>query len=141
MKTIVTSQLPVMALEIDEEGTVAQKSMQLTRQGRLDCIRESVSQQSKFRERSSRRWARQGGTGAGEVSRSAGWSIASSALRVPRKTGGITPSTRNSNGNRRTVPAMARGGGDFAVSSHRARCGSKEAGWVLVVDDHALGTS
>ena len=36
MKTIVTSQLPVMALEIDEEGTVAQKSMQLTRQGQLD---------------------------------------------------------------------------------------------------------
>src|SRR5689334_8119042 len=34
MKTIV-SQLPVMALEIDEEGTVAQKSMQLTRQGQL----------------------------------------------------------------------------------------------------------
>ncbi len=27
--------LPVMALEIDEEGTVAQKSMQLTRQGQL----------------------------------------------------------------------------------------------------------
>ncbi len=36
MRTIVTSQLPVMALEIDEEGTVAQKSMQLTRQGQLD---------------------------------------------------------------------------------------------------------
>lgn len=36
MKTIVTSQLPVMAFEIDEEGTVAQKSMQLTRQGQLD---------------------------------------------------------------------------------------------------------
>src|ERR1035438_9530566 len=36
MKTIVTSQLPVMALEIDEEGMVAQKSMQLTRQGQLD---------------------------------------------------------------------------------------------------------
>ena len=36
MKTIVMSQLPVMALEIDEEGTVAQKSMQLTRQGQLD---------------------------------------------------------------------------------------------------------
>src|SRR5213079_1382077 len=36
MKTIVSSQLPVMALEIDEEGTVAQKSMQLTRQGQLD---------------------------------------------------------------------------------------------------------
>ena len=36
MKTIVTSQLPVMALEIDEEGTVAQKSMQLTRQGQLE---------------------------------------------------------------------------------------------------------
>ena len=36
MKTIVTSRLPVMALEIDEEGTVAQKSMQLTRQGQLD---------------------------------------------------------------------------------------------------------
>ena len=36
MKPIVTSQLPVMALEIDEEGTVAQKSMQLTRQGQLD---------------------------------------------------------------------------------------------------------
>jgi hypothetical protein len=36
MKTIVVSQLPVMALEIDEEGTVAQKSMQLTRQGQLD---------------------------------------------------------------------------------------------------------
>lgn len=36
MKTIVTSQMPVMALEIDEEGTVAQKSMQLTRQGQLD---------------------------------------------------------------------------------------------------------
>jgi hypothetical protein len=35
MKTMVTSQLPVMALEIDEEGTVAQKSMQLTRQGQL----------------------------------------------------------------------------------------------------------
>lgn len=35
MKTIVTSQMPVMALEIDEEGTVAQKSMQLTRQGQL----------------------------------------------------------------------------------------------------------
>ena len=34
MKTIV-SQLPVMALEIDEDGTVAQKSMQLTRQGQL----------------------------------------------------------------------------------------------------------
>jgi len=36
MKTIVMSHLPVMALEIDEEGTVAQKSMQLTRQGQLD---------------------------------------------------------------------------------------------------------
>lgn len=36
MKTIVTSQLPVMALEIDEEGTVAQKSMPLTRQGQLE---------------------------------------------------------------------------------------------------------
>ncbi len=36
MKTIVTSRLPVMALEIDEEGTVAQKSMQLTRQGQLE---------------------------------------------------------------------------------------------------------
>jgi hypothetical protein len=36
MRTIVTSQLPVMALEIDEEGTVAQKSMQLTRQGQLE---------------------------------------------------------------------------------------------------------
>lgn len=36
MKTIVTSQLPVLALEIDQEGTVAQKSMQLTRQGQLD---------------------------------------------------------------------------------------------------------
>jgi hypothetical protein len=36
MKTIVTSQLPVLALEIDEEGTVAQKSMQLTRQGQLE---------------------------------------------------------------------------------------------------------
>lgn len=36
MKTIVTSQLPVMALDIDEEGTVAQKSMQLTRQGQLE---------------------------------------------------------------------------------------------------------
>jgi hypothetical protein len=36
MKTMVMSQLPVMALEIDEEGTVAQKSMQLTRQGQLD---------------------------------------------------------------------------------------------------------
>ena len=36
MKTIVRSQLPVLALEIDEEGTVAQKSMQLTRQGQLD---------------------------------------------------------------------------------------------------------
>src|SRR5215469_13688534 len=36
MKTIVTSRLPVMALEIDAEGTVAQKSMQLTRQGQLD---------------------------------------------------------------------------------------------------------
>src|SRR3984893_9637574 len=36
MKTIVKSQLPVLALEIDEEGTVAQKSMQLTRQGQLD---------------------------------------------------------------------------------------------------------
>jgi len=35
MKTMITSQLPVMALEIDEEGTVAQKSMQLTRQGQL----------------------------------------------------------------------------------------------------------
>src|SRR5262249_23467417 len=35
MKTIVTSR-PVMALEIDEEGTVAQKSMQLTRQGQLE---------------------------------------------------------------------------------------------------------
>src|SRR6516162_1752329 len=33
---IVTSRLPVMALEIDAEGTVAQKSMQLTRQGQLD---------------------------------------------------------------------------------------------------------
>jgi hypothetical protein len=32
---MVTSQLPVMALEIDEEGTAAQKSMQLTRQGQL----------------------------------------------------------------------------------------------------------
>ena len=36
MKTIVTSQMPVLALEIDQEGTVAQKSMQLTRQGQLD---------------------------------------------------------------------------------------------------------
>ncbi|HEU0140157.1 MAG TPA: hypothetical protein VFQ79_10615, partial [Bryobacteraceae bacterium] len=36
MKTIVTSQLPVLALEIDQEGTVAQKSMQLMRQGQLD---------------------------------------------------------------------------------------------------------
>ncbi|MBY0502754.1 MAG: hypothetical protein K2X03_02515 [Bryobacteraceae bacterium] len=36
MKTIVKSQLPVLALEIDEEGTVAQKSMQMTRQGQLD---------------------------------------------------------------------------------------------------------
>ncbi len=36
MKTIVTSQLPVLALEIDQEGTVAQKSMQLTKQGQLD---------------------------------------------------------------------------------------------------------
>ncbi|MBC8166645.1 MAG: hypothetical protein H7Y20_12325 [Bryobacteraceae bacterium] len=36
MKTIVTSQLPVLALEIDEEGTVAQKSMQMTRQGQLE---------------------------------------------------------------------------------------------------------
>jgi len=36
MKTIVTSRLPVMALEVDEEGTVAQKSMQLTRQGQLE---------------------------------------------------------------------------------------------------------
>ena len=36
MKTIVTSRLPVMALEIDEEGTVAQKSMQLTRQAQLE---------------------------------------------------------------------------------------------------------
>ena len=35
MKTIVKSQLPVMALEIDEEGTVAQKSMQLARQEQL----------------------------------------------------------------------------------------------------------
>ena len=45
MKTIVKSQLPVLALEIDEEGTVAQKSMQMTRQGQLEntlltpCIR------------------------------------------------------------------------------------------------------
>ena len=36
MKTIVKSQLPVLALEIDEEGTVAQKSMQMTRQGQLE---------------------------------------------------------------------------------------------------------
>ncbi|MCZ2076137.1 MAG: hypothetical protein LC130_14190 [Bryobacterales bacterium] len=36
MKTIVRSQLPVMTLEIDEEGTVAQKSMQLSRQGQLE---------------------------------------------------------------------------------------------------------
>ena len=36
MNTIVTSRLPVMALEIDEEGTVAQKSMQLTRQSQLE---------------------------------------------------------------------------------------------------------
>jgi len=36
MKTIVRSQLPVLALEIDEEGTVAQKSMQMTRQGQLE---------------------------------------------------------------------------------------------------------
>jgi hypothetical protein len=35
MKTIVTS-MPVLALEINEEGTVAQKSMQLTRQGQLE---------------------------------------------------------------------------------------------------------
>src|SRR5215468_7165801 len=35
MKTIVTSR-PVLALEIDQERTVAQKSMQLTRQGQLD---------------------------------------------------------------------------------------------------------
>src|SRR5215468_7545128 len=35
MKTIVTS-MPVLALEIDEEGTVAQKSMQLTRVGQLE---------------------------------------------------------------------------------------------------------
>lgn len=36
MKTIVKSQLPVLALEIDEEGTVAQKSMQMTRQSQLE---------------------------------------------------------------------------------------------------------
>lgn len=36
MKMIVKSQLPVLALEIDEEGTVAQKSMQMTRQGQLE---------------------------------------------------------------------------------------------------------
>ena len=36
MKTIVRSQLPVLALEIDEEGTVAQKSIQMTRQGQLE---------------------------------------------------------------------------------------------------------
>lgn len=36
MKTIIKSQLPVLALEIDEEGTVAQKSRQITRQGQLD---------------------------------------------------------------------------------------------------------
>src|SRR5258708_30687221 len=36
MKTIVKSQLAVLALEIDEEGTVAQKSMQMTRQGQLE---------------------------------------------------------------------------------------------------------
>jgi hypothetical protein len=36
MRTIVKSQLPVLALEIDEEGTVAQKSMQMTRQGQLE---------------------------------------------------------------------------------------------------------
>src|SRR5215468_11723840 len=35
MKTIVTS-MPVLALEIDQERTVAQKSMQLTRQGQLE---------------------------------------------------------------------------------------------------------
>ena len=35
MKTIATS-MPVMALEINEEGAVAQKSMQLTRQSQLE---------------------------------------------------------------------------------------------------------
>ena len=122
MKTIVKSQLPVLALEIDEEGTVAQKSMQMTRQGQLentllDALYPGIRVAT----------VAIPGTELDEYGRAkveqalanfvlVGWSIASSAPRARRRTASTTPSTRSSrsqspsvssNGPKRRSPTSA----------------------------------
>ena len=78
------------------------------------------------------------------ISRLVGWSIASSAPRVPRKTASITPSTRNSSEpiaeRFQQWPEAAITYFGILISPCKVRIEEPDVR-VLVVDDHALGTN